>query len=131
MKKKIEFKLEENLFNEYKSYCEKNGYDMSKRLRLFIESEIPIKYDLIKVYNILHEPINEFENINIMGFNFISIKQQPKVFVIQTEDDISDNDNISFYYKNMIYKLEGCIVNTMDSHILIECKKFIIESIYK
>jgi hypothetical protein len=131
MKKKIEFKLEENLFNEYKSYCEKNGYDMSKRLRLFIESEIPIKYDLIKVNNILHEPINEFENINIMGFNFISIKQQPKVFVIQTEDDISDNDNISFYYKNMIYKLEGCIVNTMDSHILIECKKFIIESIYK
>ena len=40
MKKKIEFKLEEELFNSYKQVCEKGGYDMSKRLRLFIQSEI-------------------------------------------------------------------------------------------
>jgi len=40
MKKKIEFKLDESLFNEYKKLCDKNGFDMSKRLRLFIESEI-------------------------------------------------------------------------------------------
>ncbi len=40
MKKKIEFKLEEDLFNEYKKLCDRNGFDMSKRLRLFIESEI-------------------------------------------------------------------------------------------
>jgi antitoxin component of RelBE/YafQ-DinJ toxin-antitoxin module len=40
MKKKIEFKLEEELFNSYKELCERNGLDMSKRLRLFIESEI-------------------------------------------------------------------------------------------
>ena len=45
MKKKIEFKLDEELFNSYKDLCEKSGYDMSKRLRLFIESEI--KYDEI------------------------------------------------------------------------------------
>jgi hypothetical protein len=37
---KIEFKLEEELFNSYKLLCERNGYDMSKRLRLFIEHEI-------------------------------------------------------------------------------------------
>lgn len=37
---KIEFKLDEDLFNNYKSLCEKNGFDMSKRLRLFIEHEI-------------------------------------------------------------------------------------------
>jgi len=40
VKKKIEFKLEEELFNSYKELCENNGFDMSKRLRLFIESEI-------------------------------------------------------------------------------------------
>lgn len=40
MKKKIEFKLEDELFNSYKELCEKNGYDMSKRLRLFIEAEV-------------------------------------------------------------------------------------------
>jgi len=37
---KIEFKLEEELLKEYKSLCEKNGYDMSKRLRLWIQKEI-------------------------------------------------------------------------------------------
>lgn len=37
---KIEFKLEEDLFIRYKSLCEKNGFDMSKRLRLFIQAEI-------------------------------------------------------------------------------------------
>jgi antitoxin component of RelBE/YafQ-DinJ toxin-antitoxin module len=40
MKKKIEFKLEEELFNKYKKLCEESGFDMSKRLRIFIESEI-------------------------------------------------------------------------------------------
>ena len=40
MKKKIEFKLDESLFDDYKKLCDKNGFDMSKRLRLFIESEI-------------------------------------------------------------------------------------------
>lgn len=37
---KIEFKLEEELFKEYKSLCERNGYDISKRLRLWIQKEI-------------------------------------------------------------------------------------------
>lgn len=37
---KIEFKLEEELFKQYKSLCEKNGFDISKRLRLFIQKEI-------------------------------------------------------------------------------------------
>ena len=40
MKKKIEFKLDEELLIKYKKICEENGFDMSKRLRLFIESEI-------------------------------------------------------------------------------------------
>ncbi len=37
---KIEFKLEEDLLKEYKTLCETNGFDMSKRLRLFISKEI-------------------------------------------------------------------------------------------
>jgi hypothetical protein len=37
---KIEFKLEEDLLKDYKSLCEKNGFDMSKRLRLWIQKEI-------------------------------------------------------------------------------------------
>lgn len=37
---KIEFKLDEELFTNYKIFCEKNGYDFSKRLRLFIQYEL-------------------------------------------------------------------------------------------
>jgi antitoxin component of RelBE/YafQ-DinJ toxin-antitoxin module len=36
----ITIRLDSNLLSQYKSLCEKNGYDMSKRLRLFIEAEI-------------------------------------------------------------------------------------------
>jgi hypothetical protein len=37
---KIEFKLEEDLLKSYKLFCEENGYNMSKRLRMFIKNEL-------------------------------------------------------------------------------------------
>jgi antitoxin component of RelBE/YafQ-DinJ toxin-antitoxin module len=36
----LSIRLNKNLLNKYKELCERNGLDMSKRLRLFIESEI-------------------------------------------------------------------------------------------
>jgi hypothetical protein len=39
---KIEFKLDEQLYIDYKNLCEKNGYDMSKRLRIYIQKEIEL-----------------------------------------------------------------------------------------
>ena len=36
----LTIRLEYDLLNKYKSHCDKNGYDMSKRLRLFIEHEL-------------------------------------------------------------------------------------------
>ena len=36
----LSIRLDKDLLNDYKELCEKNGYDMSKRLRLFIESEV-------------------------------------------------------------------------------------------
>lgn len=41
-KSKIEFKLDEQLYIDYKNLCEKNGYDMSKRLRIYIQKEIEL-----------------------------------------------------------------------------------------
>ena len=38
--KKIEFKLEDDLFWQYKHVCEKTGQTMSKRLRAFITEEV-------------------------------------------------------------------------------------------
>jgi hypothetical protein len=125
-KSKIEFKLDECLFLKYKSYCESNGYDMSKRLRMFIESEVPKNYKLIKVDNIIYEPIIEVDIINIMDINFPLIKSSPNVFVIITSDTISEN--ISFYFNNKKYNLEGVsITKEEDDNILIECRKYLIE----
>jgi antitoxin component of RelBE/YafQ-DinJ toxin-antitoxin module len=36
----LSIRLDKDLLNDYKDLCEKNGYDMSKRLRLFIEAEV-------------------------------------------------------------------------------------------
>ena len=121
----LTIRLDSKLLSKYKSHCELNGYDMSKRLRIFIESEIPIKYHMIDVIDIIHEPTSEVEVVNILGFNFASIKTAPKVFVIRTNDTISEN--VLFYFKSKKYKLEGCIVMKVEDNILIECRKWNIE----
>lgn len=36
----LSIRLDKDLLNDYKELCEKSGYDMSKRLRLFIEAEV-------------------------------------------------------------------------------------------
>ena len=36
----LSIRLDRDILNDYKLLCEHNGYDMSKRLRLFIEHEI-------------------------------------------------------------------------------------------
>lgn len=36
----LTIRIDKELLNNYKLICEKNGFDMSKRLRLFIQSEI-------------------------------------------------------------------------------------------
>ena len=37
---KLIFRISDELLTSYKSLCDKNGYNMSKRLRKFIEMEI-------------------------------------------------------------------------------------------
>ena len=51
---KIEFKLEEELLKDYKSLCEKHGYDVSKRLRLFISKEIEFDKKGQNIMNLLN-----------------------------------------------------------------------------
>ena len=36
----ITIRIDKKLLDDYKSLCEKNGFDISKRLRLFIQKEI-------------------------------------------------------------------------------------------
>ena len=37
---KMTFRLEEELFNNFKRHCEENGYSVSKRLRIIMEKDI-------------------------------------------------------------------------------------------
>ena len=36
----VTIRIDKKLLDDYKSLCEKNGFDISKRLRLFIQKEI-------------------------------------------------------------------------------------------
>jgi antitoxin component of RelBE/YafQ-DinJ toxin-antitoxin module len=38
--KLINIRVDENLLNQYKEYCIKNGYDISKRIRLYIKADL-------------------------------------------------------------------------------------------
>lgn len=38
--KNLTIRLEKNLIDDYRLICNKQGFDMSKRIRLFIEKEI-------------------------------------------------------------------------------------------
>jgi antitoxin component of RelBE/YafQ-DinJ toxin-antitoxin module len=53
--KKVEFKIEEQLLKEWKSICDKNGYDMSKRLRIYIQKEIELDAKGLNLINIIED----------------------------------------------------------------------------
>ena len=40
MKKSLIIRLPEQMLTDYKNVCDKNGFSMSKRIRVFISSEI-------------------------------------------------------------------------------------------
>lgn len=132
MKKKIEFKLDQELFDKYKSYCEEEGYDMSKRLRKFVESEIPKDYELIEVSEIKFKPKYDIETIDVMGRKYITPRKGPNVFVVKTDItleetrvisrgyDKSDLRNFTFYENGVVYKLDDCSVVNKDGYTILE-----------
>jgi antitoxin component of RelBE/YafQ-DinJ toxin-antitoxin module len=48
----LTIRLDKKLLDDYKSLCEKNGFDMSKRLRLWIQKEIEFEK---RGENIIHK----------------------------------------------------------------------------
>jgi predicted DNA binding CopG/RHH family protein len=43
--KLINIRVDENLLTQYKEYCIKNGYDISKRIRLYIAADLDKKLE--------------------------------------------------------------------------------------
>jgi hypothetical protein len=46
--KLFNIRIDEELLNQYKQFCNDNGYDASKRLRLFIKADLSNKLEIRK-----------------------------------------------------------------------------------
>ena len=51
----LTIRIEQDILNEWKQICEKNGYDMSKRLRIYIQKEIDLHNKGLNLINLLDE----------------------------------------------------------------------------
>ena len=125
-KSKIEFKLDNNLFKKFKKYCNENGYDMSKKLRNFIESEVPKDYHLIDIIDLKHKPDSEIKTVSILGRKYVSRILPPNIYVLETNDNLNGKDHIMFHYNNVIHKLDNCIITKDEDsgYFIIDCKEW-------
>jgi len=125
---KIEFKLSEEMLINYKKHCEDNGYDMSKRLRMFIENELPTEYKTIKLSGIEYEPYIKLKSFKVDEYEFSGFEKGPNVFIFSTEDILNEGDNITFRINLLEYKLDGIkIFNQKDNRYIIECSNWKIK----
>ena len=104
------FRIEEDLLKNYKSICEKNGYDMSKRLRLFIEDEV-------KTHS--NNKLIEDELVNYIQSNLFSSKNSNNL-----KKDLGNILN-KYITKGYIYRYDIKIEENIDKIII----QLIIESI--
>lgn len=85
---KIEFKLEDELFQKYKLLCDEMGQSMSKKLRNFIETEVnKTNYD----YNCELERIKNISNEIVDGISQLyidkdSIERQNEYFILRNKE---------------------------------------------
>ena len=95
----LTIRLSSRLLDSYKLLCEKKGYDMSKRLRLHIESEVELEssYNKIEVSKVIYKPEIKYNAVLIGNRSFIEMVRPPNVFIIETKNDIKNGDNISFF----------------------------------
>ena len=71
---KIEFKLEEDLFQKFKDLCDKKGQTMSKKLRGFIEKELKIDEEI----KLIENDITEYMQGIICEFNTPELRKTIK-----------------------------------------------------
>jgi len=78
----------------------------------------------IKITNLLHKPKFSLVSELIYSEWFAGVKIDPKVYVIETEDDLSNLTDINFKFDNILYTLneiteyKSCVKGTK----MIECR---------
>ena len=115
---KIEFKLEQELFQKYKELCEKKGQTKSKMLRQFIEDEIKE----IKIYDYDSELENSknrskeiVNSISLLYFDNNNVVRQHEFFVQKTEEFILNLSSYIFLNKMGRKTLSSVMDNFGDS----------------
>lgn len=51
----LTIRIEKDILEQWKSICDKNGYDMSKRLRIYIQKEIELDAKGLNLINIIED----------------------------------------------------------------------------
>lgn len=55
LKKNLNIKIDSELYCEYKKFCEENSYNLSERLRQFIQLDVNYEDDLLKKIKRINE----------------------------------------------------------------------------
>jgi len=83
---------------------------------------------LITITDLIKRPSAEFIKTEIYGIGFFKRLVDPNVYVIESDDIITDK-NISFIYNNILYVLQDIIIHR-DEPKIIECRYWKEEVIY-
>ena len=83
---------------------------------------------LITITDLIKKPSSDLIKTEIYGINFSKRLVDPNVYVIETDDIITDK-NISFIYNNILYVLQDIIIHR-DEPKIIECRYWKEEVIY-
>lgn len=84
---------------------------------------------VIEINELLYHPDIKTEVVNIFGFDFNSIINTPKVFVVKTKEivDFEDIDCLYFEYKQIKCTLQDVIIHKKEDLVYFECRKWSME----
>ncbi len=76
----------------------------------------------ITVNQIFFKPVIEFEVVDIFGLRYPQRVSSPNLYVVGTEDEITNGSNVEFKYNKLFYTLEDVNVVKSDGKVFIECR---------
>lgn len=82
----------------------------------------------IHVNTIIYQPHTVYNSISFFGFEFVGRTLSPNVFVLETEEDVNDECDISFIYNDVKYTLMNPKIYKPDvlNTIIIEPDDYVI-----
>ena len=80
-----------------------------------------MKYQNIKVDELIFKPSSEFVKTNIYELEFSGVKNSPNVYVVKSTDNINSKF-ISFTHNNISYNLNDVVQHNKGEFIFLECR---------